>query len=388
MTVRLESVTFTSGDGETRVPLYLATPDRDGPHPVVLILRGVAGPDDGYTEIARRLAEWGYVALVHGWKVRGADPTDEPVYADLQGAMSFLGSVGQADLKRLAVFGFCRGGVHALMAARARAEIRVIVVFHGFAFRPAGAQPGAEPYDLAGGVDVPMLVLHGTEDERAPMADMRRMEARMRALGKVCAFVFYDGARHGFGVRTHPGYPEDAAKQSFDEAKRFLARYLPVARERRPARMATDRRQQIRLSPDEQAAFFRERKKAALATIDKDGFPHVVAMNYFARDGAFYMTSYGKAQKVVNIRRNPKVALMIEAGDEYAELRGVMIRGCCEILEDETSVMAAFEARAGTQASASPVQPGALASAPKRVVLKIVPEKVVSWDHRKLGGRY
>ena len=55
--------------------------------------------------------------------------------------------------------------------------------------------------------------------------------------------------------------------------------------------MATNRRQQIRLSLDEQAAFFRERKKAAFATIDKDGYPHVVAMNYFARDGAFYMTS-------------------------------------------------------------------------------------------------
>src|SRR5262247_1461315 len=81
--------------------------------------------------------------------------------------------------------------------------------------------------------------------------------------------------------------------------------------------MATNRRQQIQLSPDEQAAFFRERKKAALATIDKDGFPHVVAMNYFARDGAFYMTSYGKAQKVVNIRRDPRVALMVEAGDDY-----------------------------------------------------------------------
>jgi PPOX class probable F420-dependent enzyme len=148
--------------------------------------------------------------------------------------------------------------------------------------------------------------------------------------------------------------------------------------------MATDRRRQIRLSPEEQAAFFRERRKGALATIDKDGFPHVVAMNYFARDGAFYMTSYGKAQKVVNIRRNPRVALMIEAGDDYAELRGVMIRGRCEILEDEASVRAAFEARA----SASPAQPGAMASAPKRVVLKIVPEKVVSWDHRKLGGRY
>jgi nitroimidazol reductase NimA-like FMN-containing flavoprotein (pyridoxamine 5'-phosphate oxidase superfamily) len=100
------------------------------------------------------------------------------------------------------------------------------------------------------------------------------------------------------------------------------------------------------------------------------------------------MTSYGKAQKVVNIRRNPRVALMIEAGDEYADLRGVMIRGRCEIFDDEASVQAAFAARATAQANAAPVQPGALTSAPKRVVLRIVPEKVVSWDHRKLGGRY
>src|SRR3989442_4288308 len=106
--------------------------------------------------------------------------------------------------------------------------------------------------------------------------------------------------------------------------------------------MPTNRRQQIQLSPGEQAAFFRQHKKAALATIDKDGFPHVVAMNYFARDGAFYMTSYGKAQKVVNIRRNPRVALMVEAGDEDPQLPGVMIRGRCEILQDETHVRKAF----------------------------------------------
>jgi PPOX class probable F420-dependent enzyme len=152
--------------------------------------------------------------------------------------------------------------------------------------------------------------------------------------------------------------------------------------------MAPNRRQQIRLSPDEQAAFFREHRKAALATIGKDGFPHVVAMNYVARDGAFYMTSYGKAQKVVNIRCNPRVALLIETGDEYAELRGVMIRGRCEILDDEASVRAAFAARAAVPANAAPAEPGALASALKRVVLRVVPEKVVSWDHRKLGGRY
>jgi len=228
MAVRLESVTFTSGDGTTPVPSYVATPDGGGPHPVVLILRGVAGPDDGYTEIARRLAGWGYLALVHGWKVRGSDPVDDLVYADLQGAMTFLHSVDRADLSRLAVFGFCRGGVHAVMAARAHRDIRAVVVFHGFAFRPAGAQPGAQPYDLAEGVNVPMLVLHGTEDERAPLSDMRRMQARMRELGKACAFSFYEGARHGFAVRTHPGYAEEAARQSFDEARRFLSTHLPV----------------------------------------------------------------------------------------------------------------------------------------------------------------
>jgi hypothetical protein len=47
-----------------------------------------------------------------------------------------------------------------------------------------------------------------------------------------------------------------------------------------------NRRRQIQLTPDEQALFFREQRKAALATLDQHGFPHVVAMNYFAKDGA------------------------------------------------------------------------------------------------------
>jgi carboxymethylenebutenolidase len=226
MTVRVEPVTFTSGDGETEIPSYLATPAGNGPHPTVLILRGVAGPDDGYIEIARRLADWGYAALLHGWKIRGNNPPDPPVYDDLNGALTFLRSVGAVDLKRLAVFGFCRGGVHALMAARAHDEIRVIVVFHGFAFRSANAVPGAEPYDLAAGVTVPTLVLHGTEDEQAPIAGMRQMEERMRALGKMCEFTYYEGARHGFAVRTHPGYHEATATRSFDEARRFLKTHL------------------------------------------------------------------------------------------------------------------------------------------------------------------
>jgi hypothetical protein len=87
-------------------------------------------------------------------------------------------------------------------------------------------------------------------------------------------------------------------------------------------------------------------------------------MNYFARDGNFYMTSYGKAQKVVNIRRNPKVALMVEAGDEYAGCGRAHQRALRD-LEDEGSVREAF-GRGQERANASPVQPGALASAQAR----------------------
>ena len=59
-----------------------------------------------------------------------------------------------------------------------------------------------------------------------------------------------------------------------------------------------NKQRQIRLTPEEQAAFLQEGHKAALATLDKDGFPHLVAMGFMAKDGVIYMTSYGKAQKV------------------------------------------------------------------------------------------
>ena len=83
MTVRLEPVSFASGDGVTQIPSYLATPAGGGPYPAVLVLRGVAGPDDGYTEIAERLAGWGYVALVHGWFGGAGSAPDVPMDTDV-----------------------------------------------------------------------------------------------------------------------------------------------------------------------------------------------------------------------------------------------------------------------------------------------------------------
>lgn len=147
------------------------------------------------------------------------------------------------------------------------------------------------------------------------------------------------------------------------------------------------RRSTIQFTPEEQAAFLREQRKCSLATVGPDGFPHLVAMNYVPLDGALCMTSYAKAQKVLNVRRAPKVALMVETGASYAELRGVMVRGHCEIVEGADAVQAVFRAMAEARGEVyAPRASGS--SAPKRVVLKVLPEKLVSWDHRKLGGTY
>jgi PPOX class probable F420-dependent enzyme len=145
-------------------------------------------------------------------------------------------------------------------------------------------------------------------------------------------------------------------------------------------------RPDIRLTPDEQAAFLRDNRKCALATIDPHGFPHIVAMNYRERDGVYYMTSYGKAQKVVNIRRDPKVGIMVESGGAYAELKGVMVRGECEIVEDPETVVEVLAWLGEGRTTERPA--GAVRAAPKRVVLKITPYKTFTWDHSKLGGRY
>jgi PPOX class probable F420-dependent enzyme len=149
---------------------------------------------------------------------------------------------------------------------------------------------------------------------------------------------------------------------------------------------AAPRRRQITLTEAEQAEFLAANRKAALATLDRGGFPHLVAMTFGVKDGAYYMTSYAKAQKVLNIRRDPRVGLMVEAGGSYAELKGVMVRGTCEIVEGEDAVREAWAIISGEGGRRRRRETND--SAAKRVVLKVTPARTVSWDHTKLGGRY
>ncbi len=151
-----------------------------------------------------------------------------------------------------------------------------------------------------------------------------------------------------------------------------------------------DRRKLIQMTPEERAEFLATARTGAFSTIDPWGYPHTVAM-WFSMDGDnVVMTTYGKSQKARNVERNPKVAFMVEAGDTYDTLRGVLIRGRAELVRDPGYTVQVLkrihEKMLG--AIAPGIEEALERQAQKRVVVRIHPEKVSSWDHRKLGGGY
>jgi PPOX class probable F420-dependent enzyme len=94
------------------------------------------------------------------------------------------------------------------------------------------------------------------------------------------------------------------------------------------------RRDQIMMAPDEIEAFLDTERTLQVASINRDGTPHLVAMWYARHDGDIAFWTYSKSQKVVNVRRDPRLTVMVESGDAYEELKGVTIYGHARIVED------------------------------------------------------
>lgn len=151
------------------------------------------------------------------------------------------------------------------------------------------------------------------------------------------------------------------------------------------------KRSAIELTDDERNRYLAEAMTIILVTMGRDGYPHAVPMWFLVDDdGAILMTTYRRSQKIVNVRRNSKVALLVESGTQYDRLKGVLLRGDGQVLDDEAlcvRVLTAIHAK-HSDGLAGGVEETMRAQARKRVVLKIVPARVVSWDHRKLGGAY
>jgi PPOX class probable F420-dependent enzyme len=148
-----------------------------------------------------------------------------------------------------------------------------------------------------------------------------------------------------------------------------------------------NQRKAIRMTPDEIESFLAERRAMTMCSISHDGSIHAVAMWYGFVDGCITVETKAKSQKVQNLRRNPRLTVLVEDGDYYEELRGVELVGRAEIMTDPDTLWAlgvsVFERYYAPYSDE--VKPFIETMLHKRVGVKLHVERTVSWDHRKLG---
>lgn len=153
--------------------------------------------------------------------------------------------------------------------------------------------------------------------------------------------------------------------------------------------MGTNQRAKIVMTPDEVSDFLRRSRTATVASIGPGGMPHVVAMWYGLIGDAVCIETKAKSQKAVNLRRDPRMVFMVEAGDSYDSLRGVSLEGSATIIEEidgeEYWAGAVSVYERYTAPYTQDARPIVEFMMNKRIVVKLVPQRIRSWDHRKLG---
>ena len=143
----------------------------------------------------------------------------------------------------------------------------------------------------------------------------------------------------------------------------------------------------IKMTDEEVDVFLHERRPLSMCTMNHDGTIHAVAMWYGFLEGSIAIESKAKAQKVQNLRRDPKMTCLFEAGEDYEELRGVELVGRAEIVEEPDRIwelgVSVFERYQAPYTEE--LRPFVEAMLHKRVVVKLHVDRIVTWDHRKLG---
>ena len=156
------------------------------------------------------------------------------------------------------------------------------------------------------------------------------------------------------------------------------------------------RRDQIRMTDAELRDYLAKAQTMIIVSLNKDGTPHPMPMWYGVEpDGSIVMTTFTKSQKIVNIQRDPRVSLLVESGGAvYSSLKGVVIYGKAELIRDDEQVVDILT-RVSTKTLDNPddktregIRSAVRGTAPKRTGIRIRRERVVTWDHSKLGGAY
>jgi len=151
--------------------------------------------------------------------------------------------------------------------------------------------------------------------------------------------------------------------------------------------MGVNQRSQIVMTDDEIGELLAGTRSMTMATVGADGRPHLVAMWFALIDGDVCFETKAKSQKATNLRRDPRITCLAEDGATYEDLRGVSIEGTAEVSEDPDLLW-----RIGVDIWERYYAPYSDEMAPmveamlnKRVAVRVRPERIRSWDHRKLG---
>ncbi len=144
------------------------------------------------------------------------------------------------------------------------------------------------------------------------------------------------------------------------------------------------------MSDEEVRAFLEEKMVMQCATVGPHGRPHMVPLWFVGDASELRGWTYAKSQKARNLERDPRATVGLEDGVQYNELRGVTFECDVRLSRDPEDVerfgLELFGRYAGEVND--DIRAMVAAQAQKRVGLTFVPTRLVSWDHRKLGGVY
>ncbi len=231
------------GVGNTEMSAYMGVPEGDGPFPAMVVIHHAPGVDMFIRDIVDNLAREGYVAsapdLFHRITNEMMEQTggskrdllsDPDIIADVDATVAFLRSHPSVDSERLGITGFCMGGRIVWLAACTNPHFKAAVPFYGGNILvPWGASEVA-PFELADGIDCPMLFHFGEADANPSPDDMRTLDDELTRLGKEHRFYSYPGADHAFMNRYMPQrHHRTSAEMAWGRTREFLAEQLQPA---------------------------------------------------------------------------------------------------------------------------------------------------------------
>jgi PPOX class probable F420-dependent enzyme len=156
-------------------------------------------------------------------------------------------------------------------------------------------------------------------------------------------------------------------------------------------------RKDITMTSEEVQEFLKANTVLEVATIGADGWPHLAPMWYVVEDGKVVFRSFTKSQKIVNLQRDPKLTVLVETGDSYSRLRGVMIKGTARLVAEPEYVLSIYGKLAARypmindkpmQLDRTSLETAFGRFAEKNTAVVVEPVKTISWDHTKLAGGY